>query len=134
MLGPPVQMHRSTALISPAERSIVGSGMIWIRFSGIPSFFSSAFISSTVFTPTFFARGCGQMMIALPHFIAQAELCMTVMTGFVVGVTEPITPMGLATLAICVSSSQSMMPRLFLPFMPSHTVLDLLRHLAILLS
>lgn len=74
------------------------------------------------------------MMMALPHFIAQAELCMTVMTGFVVGVTEPMTPMGFATLAIWVSSSQSMMPRLFLPFMPSQTVLDLLRHLAILLS
>ena len=42
--------------------------------------------------------------------------------------------MGLATLTIPVSSSRSIMPRLFLPFIRHQVLLDLFRHLAILLS
>ena len=113
---------------------MVGSGIIWIRFLGIPSSSRALFISSTVRRPTFLARGWGQMITALPHFREHMELCMGLITGLVVAVTQPTTPMGLATFMMPLTSSRSMMPRLFLSFIRHQTLLDLLRHLAILLS
>ena len=127
-------MHRSTVFIRPADSSIVGSLIIWIRFLGIPSLSSASFISSTARTPTPFARGWGQIMTALPHFRAHMELCMGLMTGLVVAVTQPTTPMGLATFIIPLTSSRSMIPRLFWSFMRHQVLLDLFLHLAILLS
>ena len=73
-------------------------------------------------------------MTALPHFKAHMELCMGLMTGLVVAVTQPTTPMGLATLTIPLTSSRSMMPRLFLSFIRHQVLLDLFSHLAFLLS
>ena len=73
-------------------------------------------------------------MTALPHFRAHMELCMGLMTGLVVAVTQPTTPMGLATFRMPLTSSRSMMPRLFWSFMRHQVLLDLFLHLAILLS
>ena len=56
----------------------------------------AARIMLTVFRETFFAEGWGAMMQAFLHLTAIMPLAAMVMMGLVLGITQPITPMGLA--------------------------------------
>ena len=91
-------------------------------------------MSSQVCILTFLLLGWGQTSMALPPLRATMPFCMGVMVGLVVGVMEPITPLGLATSTIPIFSSRRMMPRLFTPFRRYHTALALPEFLAILSS
>ena len=62
----------------------------------------------------FFARGCGEIRMALRVFRQIRVLKMAVEVGFVVGMTAATTPSGSATFVMPNAGSRSMTPQVFM--------------------
>ena len=111
--GPPVARMVSEFLITSLVSSREGTSIHPIIPSGAPAFTAA---SSTILAAAmvlFFARGCGEMIIAFLVFNAIRVLKIAVEVGLVVGITAAIRPIGSAIFLIPNALSSSRTPQVF---------------------
>ena len=92
-------------------RSRDGTSIQPMIFSGAPAFTAA---SRTIFAAAMvlcFARGCGEMMMALRVFKQIRALKIAVEVGLVVGITAAIRPIGSAIFLIPYALSSSITPQ-----------------------
>ena len=96
MPGPPVARIISASLMSIFVMSSDGTSIQLIMSAGAPAFTAA---SSTILAASavdFFARGWGEMIIALRVLSATRHLNIAVDVGLVVGMTAAMSPIGSA--------------------------------------
>ena len=97
MPGPPVARMQSESFMTVCVRARDGTSIQLMMPSGAPA---ATAASRTVFAAAivlFFARGCGEMMMALRVFKQIRVLKIAVDVGLVVGMTAAMRPIGSAT-------------------------------------
>ena len=106
---PPVATTTSvrSSVIKALINGIEGSSTIWMMPSGAPAATAASDIALAAATQTFFAIGCGLMMMELRVIKAKMILKETVATGLVDGVSAKITPAGRGIATILLTSSIS---------------------------
>ena len=104
---------QSESFITVCVSSRDGTSIQLMMPSGAPALTAASRTSFAAAIVLFFARGCGEMMIALRVLRQMRHLKIAVDVGFVVGITAAIRPIGSAIFLMPYTGSSSITPHVF---------------------